>query len=158
MIILISVNKNNLKVVMDRFAPIIQAAVKERMSSEGKNATGKTSSSIFARTFERKDSIGINVGGGYGFPFLHTGRRPGATQPPYRVIADWMKAKGISEFAGSLNKSAYLIARAIGKRGIRANNISGKAVQRIINRLLNDTSEAYIKDVEQHLKKFTKNA
>ena len=143
---------------MKRFAPIIREAVKAQMNADNKNATGKTSRSIYAEPFETNKSIGINVGGGYGFPFIHTGRRPNATQPPYKAIAEWMQRKGVPYFAGSLNKSAYIIARSIGKKGFRGENISSKAVKRIINKLLDSTADAYIKDVEKHLKKYSKYA
>lgn len=166
MIILISVNKNNLKVVMDRYGPIIEKAMKDQMANDSgysstypnRNASGRTAQSIKTKTFDRKGNIGIEVAGGYGLKFLHTGRRPGAKPPEVSVIEDWMNKKGIPPKYGSIKKSAGTIAFFIGKNGFKGSNIFGKAMGRIGGKLLSETADAYIKDVEQHLKKFTKNA
>lgn len=164
MIILIPVNKNNLKVVMDKYGPIIEKAMRDQMANDSgseypnRNASGRTARSIKAKTFNRRGTIGIKVAGRHGLKFLHTGRRPGAKPPPVSVIEDWMNKKGIPPKYGSIKKSAGTIAFFIGKNGFKGSNIFGKAMERIGGKLLSETADAYIKDVEQHLKKFTKNA
>ena len=164
MIISISVNKNNLKVVMDKYGPIIEKAMKDQMANDSgseypnRNASGRTARSIKAKTFDRRGTIGIEVAGGYGLKFLHTGRRPGAKPPPVSAIKKWMIKKGIAPQYGSINKSAGTIAYFIGRDGFKGSNIFGKAMERIGGKLLSETADAYIKDVEEHLKKFTKNA
>ena len=75
---------------MDKYGPIIEKAIKDQMEAENKNASGRTSRSIKAETFNRRERIGIEIAGRYGFKFLHTGRRPGAKPPPVSVIKDWM--------------------------------------------------------------------
>jgi hypothetical protein len=73
-----------------------------------------------------------------------------------------MKKKGIKDFAGkTTNQTAYTIAKSIGEKGTiqrfgyQGRNISQLAVLKIMKGLLADSSAAYIKDVEQHLKNST---
>ena len=155
-------NRNNLKAVMNRYAPQIQRAIKDQMISDGLYATGNTARSVFAKVGETADSIGIGIEKSFVFDILQFGRTAGKTQPPYKPIARWMKQKNISNFPGMNTKqTAFLIARSIGKKGTikrfgyQGRNISELAVLRILNGLLSDSSDAYIKDVEQHLKTST---
>lgn len=152
-------DKNNLKAVIDAYAPRIEKAIKSKMASEGINATGSASRSVRATPFQSNTKVGLRVRGNTAFEILHFGRKPGKTPPPYKSIAKWMKAKNISPIGGlSINKSAYIIARSIGKKGFEGRNISEMALSEIIDDLLNNASSAYVKDVEQHLKKSIKNA
>lgn len=155
-------NRNNLKAVMNRYAPQIQRAIRDQMISDGLYATGKTARSVSAEVGETADSIGIGIDKSFVFDILQFGRKAGKRQPPYKPIARWMKQKNVGDFAGmNTNQTAFLIARSIGKKGTikrfgyQGRNISELAVLRILNGLLSDSSEAYIKDVEQHLKDST---
>ncbi len=149
---------------MDKYGPIIEKAIKDQMANDSemeypkRNASGRTAASIKAKTFDGRETIGIEIAGRYGFKFLHTGRRPGAKPPPVSVIEDWMMKKGIAPKYGSIKKSAGTIAFFIGKHGFKGSNIFGKAMNKVIKRLLPETSEAYIKDIEEHIKESTKYA
>ena len=141
---------------METYGPKIQEAIKTYMGEAGINATGQTASSVYSNTFETTNSIGIAVGGSKSFTVLHTGRRKGAKAPPSTSIEAWMRAKGLGPRNGkSLKSAAFAIARAIGKNGYKGRNISYQASLRIMNALLRDSSAAYIKDIEQHLKNST---
>jgi hypothetical protein len=141
---------------METYGPKIQEAIKTYMGEAGINATGQTASSVYSNTFETTDSIGIAVGGSKSFATLHTGRRKGAKAPPRTSIEVWMEAKGIGPRNGkSLKSAAFAIARAIGRDGYKGRNISYQASLRIMNALLKDSSAAYIKDIEEHLKNST---
>ena len=148
---------------MTRYAPLIEEAIKSKMISDKTIATGETLNSVKAKEFEMADSIGIRLRAAESFNFLNYGRRPG-TPPPYKPIAKWLEKKNIPYFAGSLNKTAYIIAQSIGEKGTikdfgyKGTNVTDRALKGILNRLLQDSSEAYIKDVEQHLKKSSKYA
>ena len=67
-----------------------------------------------------------------------------------------MRSKGLGPRNGkSLKSAAFAIANAIGKKGYKGRNISYQASLRIMNALLKDSSAAYVKDVEEHLKNST---
>ena len=55
------------------------------------------------------------------FPFVEYGRRAGKKQPPLKPIRDWVISKGMRADA------AFPVARAIGRRGIRARPLFTKA-------------------------------
>jgi len=139
---------------MEKYGPKIKEAIKQYMEEQDKNVTGQTAASIYSNVFETVDSIGIAIAGNTSFAVMHTGRKPNSKAPRYQTIKKWMDNKG--SFKGSKTlKSAYAIARSIGRRGIKGKNISYEASLRIMNALLRDSSAAYIKDIESHFKKST---
>lgn len=155
---------------MNRYAPQVQRAIRAQMISDGLYSTGKTARSVSAKVGETDNSIGIGIdkssafsgSSAFVFDILQFGRKAGRTQPPYRPIARWMKQKNISDFPGmNTRQTAFLIARSIGRKGTikrfgyQGRNISELAILRIVRAILSDSSEAYIKDVEQHLKNST---
>lgn len=67
--------------------------------------------------------------------FVEGGRRPGRP-PPVSAIAAWMRAKGMTEDLGR----AFAIARAIGRRGIRARPVLARAMPEIRRRISREMS------------------
>lgn len=56
--------------------------------------------------------------------FVHEGRRPGAKAPPVDAIKQWLHDKGADE------KMAFVVARAIARRGIPKNGKPSKFLER----------------------------
>ena len=54
---------------------------------------------------------------------VEKGRRPGSTPPPVGPIALWLYRKGIVTDRSKIRGAAYVVARAIGRRGIPAVNM-----------------------------------
>ena len=63
--------------------------------------------------------------------YVLEGRKPGAALPPWRAIRDWMKVKRIGED----RRTAWAIARAIQKRGLRPRDFLTPVVARATDRL-----------------------
>jgi hypothetical protein len=63
--------------------------------------------------------------------YVLEGRRPGGKMPPWRAIADWLKVKGL----GSSRASAWAIARAIARRGIKGRDYLTPVAERTKDRL-----------------------
>ena len=59
-------------------------------------------------------------------PVVELGRRPGSRPPPSSVIARWLQRKGMS--GKEAKQLAFVVARAIGRRGIRGKHILGGAI------------------------------
>lgn len=74
--------------------------------------------------------------------YVDRGRKPGSKPPPISVIKDWVKTKGIGQFRDDKgrfitnNSQAFLIARKIGRDGIKA--------RPFFHVLLNDKSKVNI--------------
>jgi hypothetical protein len=143
---------------MDRYAPVVKKAIDRRMRMEGKYVTGKTARGVSVKSFERSERIGLRASSTKRFNVMHTGRRPGATPPPAQEIKQWIQNKPGFNPKKSIDSAAYAVAKSIGERGFAGKDIWGMALESVLSRILNDTSEAYIKDVEKHLKKTSKDA
>jgi hypothetical protein len=93
---------------------------------------------------------------------IERGRRPNKKPPPIDAIVDWIKKKPIRLQAkgGGFIKStpqaqraaAYLIARAIGKRGIEGIHFYEEAIQAAIEDWGSRLEEAMAKDIAEKLK------
>lgn len=92
---------------------------------------------------------------------IERGRRPNKKPPPIDAIMDWIKKKPIrlQGKGGGFIKStpqaqraaAYLIARAIGKRGIEGIHFYEEAIQAAIEDWGTRLEEAMAKDIQEQL-------
>ena len=53
-------NRNNVKAVINAYAPQIEKAIKNKMASEGINATGSASRRVRANPFQSNTKVGIS--------------------------------------------------------------------------------------------------
>lgn len=89
--------------------------------------------------------------------FVESGRRPGARMPPPAPIARWAKIKGIPQFRDkkgryiSNDSRAFLLSRAIAKKGIRPFPFFTDALEQATQQLYNDLEDALVKDIENQL-------
>lgn len=58
----------------------------------------------------------VFAGSEYG-AVVELGRKPNSPMPPIQSIKDWIKTKGVE--TNNINSAAFLIARSIGKKGIK---------------------------------------
>lgn len=64
--------------------------------------------------------------------YVLEGRKPGGRMPPWRAIQDWMKVRRL----GSDRASAWAVARAIARRGIKPRDYLTPVADRITARLV----------------------
>lgn len=67
---------------------------------------------------------------------IEGGRRPGARQPPTEALVGWVKRKGLVKGRGKSADAeargvAFIIARAIAKRGLPAKGVLKRALERL---------------------------
>lgn len=80
------------------------------------------------------------------FTFVDKGRKQGK-QPPLRKIEKWVTLKGLEK------KSAFPIARKIGRFGIPPTNIIKQMLQKLnTNSIKNKIDDAFIKMIDQQIK------
>ena len=89
-------NRNNLRVVMQKYGPKIKEAIAEYMIETDRTVTGKTARSVSFSVFEGPQSIGIAIGGNKVFATLHSGRKPGLRAPSYISIKNGWIVKVVS--------------------------------------------------------------
>ena len=73
--------------------------------------------------------------------FVHDGRRPGSP-PPTAAVAGWARRKGLNP---------YLVARAIGRRGIKGRPFFTDAVKKIVTQVSNHLRVA-VSEIERDWK------
>lgn len=85
--------------------------------------------------------------------FVESGRKPGKFPPP-QAIAKWAKIKGIPQFRDkkgryiSNDSRAFLLSRAIAKKGIRPFPFFTDALDQATQQLYNNLEDALVKDIE----------
>lgn len=98
---------------------LVKGVVEELLKAD-KIATGKLVRSIDYRIIAKADRLILEV---LALPYLENvieGRRPGAKQPPVSTIIPWVKKRNIKvKGAKTPQQSAFVIARSIGKKGIK---------------------------------------
>lgn len=73
--------------------------------------------------------------------YVHDGRKPGSP-PPTAAVAGWARKKGLNP---------YLVARAIGRRGIKGRPFFTDAVKKIVSRISNHLHAA-VSEIERDWK------
>ena len=144
--------RESTKQVLERYKAIIVADLKKQLNKPG----SRLDASISARRFSNANVDGLAVEMlDYGVN-VNQGRSAGK-MPPIDKIKDWIVRKGIqpknvsSARPSSLNSQAYLIARSIGRRGIRPHRFIDEVIDRIGTRLTLDIANAYLKDLNKAL-------
>ena len=125
--------EKEIKIILADYARSFAKRLKQGLLADNANASGATVRSV--KHYATSEAGYITYSGVAGI--VSDGIRPGISQPDVRTIMDWMKRKGITPQGNrSLRDSAYLITRAIKRRGtIKRKSYTGTG---ILERLAND--------------------
>ena len=150
-------NRINLNRVFNKYAKIFERKVKKVLRDNKKVATGNTIRSILVKPFSKANSSGFYLYANKTFEYIQTGRKPGKP-PRVSAILRWIQQKPVSIKYNLPNETAArLISKAIGKDGIDPTDITEQALSKILPDLIQETSAAYIKDIEIVIKTGKKN-
>ena len=150
---------NNIMAQMDKFGADLVKELAQQLILSGKEATGSLVKSLDYELIELLGDIVINITANDYLYYVDKGRKPNRKAPPSGVIVKWMDVKGIKgrdKKTGRFIKkesAAFLIARSIGKKGIKPTNV----IKKSINRLLKAKSKLIAKAAGEDLKEYTKN-
>lgn len=115
-----------------REAEIAARDMKQELAYQGAAATSLLINSVRA---DRVDPLEWRVGPHVAYArYVQEGRKPGGKMPPWRAILDWMKVKRL----GNDRASAWAIARAIQRRGIKPRDYLTPVADRVAARLIAD--------------------
>lgn len=138
-----------LKKAMEKYGEALVIQIVQELKDAGKEATGDLAKSIDYELIEALDSIAIGIVALPYFDFVDGGRRKGAKPPPSSAILSWMQVKGIKGRDKKTGKfisqksASFLIARSIGKNGIKpvfAIKKSLKKLRSLQSKLLTDAA------------------
>jgi hypothetical protein len=152
----------NVKKVLEKYGKESIAEMITRLQGQGKVASGKLLRSLKFDVAEAVQGIQISFQASEYAYWVDQGRKPNRRPPPTSVIEDWIKIKGIQgrDKQGRFIKRkslAYLMARKIGKFGIRPTNFFTITIKRKQKQLASNLSKAFQKDVENQIDVMVKN-
>lgn len=119
------------------------------LAEKNKRATGSLIRSLDFTIVKKMDDLMLGIIANDYLTYVDKGRRPGK-MPPIKPIQSWVKAKPIKIKNMSERQTAFVIARSIGKRGIKPTNIMDGLVKNILSK--KDTLIA--KGVKEDLEKY----
>ena len=134
--------------ILEKYKDTIVAQLKNRISSDGKIATGDLQKSISGIV----EGQSISIFASEYWYVVNYGRKPGSKMPPIRPILEWMKVKGITESTTKKTKSlAWVIAKKIGDEGIPGTNFFWETINSIVPLITKDIEESYLKDINDQI-------
>ena len=151
----------NVKKALMKYGVYITELMKQKLQQDGKVATGNLINEIkpYTETEEDKEFLYVDIPR-YGV-YVDRGRKPNSKMPPVKKIREWVSIKGIRPINNmSLDQTAFLIARSIGIRGIKASPFIDIFFNNVDE--LNDLiEESAVEDMEnvinEYIKEFNKN-
>jgi len=124
----------------------VQSTYKDKLKN-GSYASGRLFNSVEYKIKIENSSIKLLLQLEDYWIHIENGRLAGKKMPPLSVIKKWMLHKGIE----SKNNTAYLIARAISKRGIKPKPYLAES-RKIVENYNIDLQDAIIKDINITIK------
>ena len=146
-----------LKLAADRLGADFVAELGRQLIQADKVASGKLLKSLNYQVIEVLENVLIKINAEDYLSVVDKGRRPGK-MPPISPIKKWMeirKIKGRGKDGRFIkqDQAAFLIARAIGKNGIKPTNVIKKSIDTILKTKKELLSKAAAKDVQNLLNK-----
>ena len=141
-----------LKKAMEKYGEALVLEIVKQLKSADKIATGNLAKSVDYELIEALDSIAVNILSVDYMEVVDGGRRKGAKAPPTDVIVKWMKVRKIKgrDKRGRFIKdksAAFLIARAIGKNGIKPTFVIKKSINKLKSLQQKLLTEAAVEDM-----------
>lgn len=131
---------------------LIVEGLRQKVLDAGKLATGTLYNSITYNTDVYDTLVILEINAADYFKNVNDGRQPGKRFPPIDKILQWVQIRGITPRAGLTGKKqrpldraqrdlAFVIARAIAKRGINPTNLKS-AIPPVIEKIATNVTNA----------------
>ena len=135
----------NLRALLDSYGDEIKVAIQKRLKSDDKYATGKAHNDLIKKVTANT----LSIEGWKYIEVISGGREPGKKAPPVGKIVEWLEAKkGMSikssayaNKRGRIGSLAFIIAKKIGERGIKGNNMLTDIKNQFIPRFDQDLAD-----------------
>lgn len=123
------------------------------LTENDKYATGNLIKSIDYDVIKNADDLLLKIMAADYFKYVDEGRKPGSKQPPIKPILSWVKTRNIRFKNMTDKQTAFIIARSIGKKGIKPLNAKQKLYNNILQKKIKVIGDAALKDVSNILDK-----
>ena len=144
-----------LKKAMNKYGKALVLEIVQQLKDAGKEATGNLARSIDYELIEALDTISIGIKAENYLDYVDGGRRRGAKPPPQDAILKWLKVrniKGRSKTNGRFitqKSAAFLIARSIGKNGIKPTFVIKKSLRKLKSLQTKLLTDAAVEDMSK---------
>lgn len=147
--------------VLNDFADLMVDGYKERLASEGINASGSLSNSVSAQVELNGTVFEVSLSLNEYWKYIEDGRLPtknNGNGELRRNILQWIKAKPVlpKPFEGKLpteEQLAYLISRKIHKEGYEGKEPLKKTFEVVEEMLKDDLTNAFAEDIIEDIEK-----
>ena len=129
----------------------------KQLLNANKKATGSLIKSLDYKVVQTVDGFILNLLSDEHLGFVDRGRKPGKMPPPSK-LDKWIVVRGIAprdkkgKFI-SRKSIQFLIARSIGKKGIKPTNVIRKSIDSIYSNKMKLLEQAAVKDIEALIEK-----
>lgn len=135
----------DLKALLELYGDEIITLLRQRLKENDKYATGKAYNQIISKVTPNS----LQIEGWKYIEVISGGREPGKKAPPIHKIVEWLEAKKSMPIKSSKYKNkkgrigslAYIIAKRIGERGIKGNNMLTDIKNQVIPRFDADLAD-----------------
>lgn len=141
----------NLKGALEDLGADFIKELTNQLLSADKKATGDLIRSLDYEVIETVNGLFLNIISDEYLKYVDEGRKPGK-MPPSSKFIKWIDAKGI-KFKNKKGKiikkesTAFLIARSIGKKGIKPTNVIRKTIDTVYSNKIEVLEKAAIEDI-----------
>jgi hypothetical protein len=122
------------------------------LAENDKQVTGNLIRSLDFKVISDVNGLFLEILAAPYFQYVDKGRKPGK-MPPSGPIKKWVERRGIVIKGQTSAQTAFVIARSIGKKGIKPLNITNKLIDNIIKNKNTIIKAGVIKDIEQLINK-----
>lgn len=126
------------------------------LAENDKQVTGNLIRSLDFKILNDVNGLFLEILAAPYFQYVDKGRKPGK-MPPSGPIKKWVERRGIVIKGQSSAQTAFVIARSIGKKGIKPLNITNKLIDNIIKNKNKIIKAGVIKDIEELINKMIVN-
>lgn len=141
-----------IKAAMEKYGEALVVEIIQQLKDADKVATGNLAKSIDYELIEALDMISVNIKAADYFEFVDQGRQPGKP-PPSEPIIKWAKKRNLPRFRDKKGRfisdkaRGFIIARAIGKNGIKPTNVVKKSLKKLKSLQSKLLNEAAVEDM-----------
>jgi hypothetical protein len=141
----------NLKAQLEALGREYVAELARQLVSDDKVATGNLINSLDYEVLQVANGLILQILADDYLTFVDKGRKPGK-RPPQKAIQKWVENRGIIIKGQSSKQTGFLIARSIGKKGIKPTNVIKKTQQALFNNIQTLISKGIQLDINEYIK------
>lgn len=141
----------NLKGQLDALGREYVAELTQQLISADKVASGQLINSLDYEVLETVNGLVLKIIADDYLKFVDEGRRPGK-RPPQKAILKWVEQRGIKIKKQTSSQTAFVIARSIGKKGIKPTNVLKKTQQAIFRNIQTLINKGIEIDIQEYIK------